>query len=678
MDIYGKIEASRKAGLSDAEISEILLSQPEAEESRKAGITDAELLQHFGLSKAPSEGIPAPRKDQTYAFGVVPQEGEIPYVAQLGLRGAETVSRMAQSAPASAGRAIAGMYDVVTGLPHAAETVKNALGGDPLAKKDIADYLRGIKGGLIERYGSLERINKTIETDPIGMFMDLAGIAEGGAGMARLGGAVRETGRLAEQGILGGAGTAERIARAGAQEAAPLAEAARAINVVNPLAVAGQVAAAPMRLSEPAYSFARNMMAPRYATYLAAAEGRAPELINRLRSPDNVLVPGAMPTAAQAAAPLGMTRFSALGETSRAVLPTEYAARAAEQNAARVAALKKISKTPRTLAAGIKRRTDVTDAMYEQAKEAGDIVNPDPLVAHIDTVIEENAGNPRIVKEFQRAKKSLMSGTDETGAPMYHTDARVVASVIDGLKGTLENKKNKYITRQLLELKDKFIEAIPGYSEAEVKFATMSRPINQMQLGKLLVKELKSTMGEEAPQRAAAFVGAVEEPRAIIKKATGLKFVESLKDILTPKQFKSVNAVVDDLQREAKAVREGRLARQAGPTAADVTAEGGAPPRFNWFNKINSFVNKIMEKAEGKINRRMAVKIAKEMLNPEETAQALEQAIAYTEQTERRAAALKKLPSKIEAVANRPMLSGAASMQNAFTQNQINQNAMAR
>lgn len=678
MDIYGKIEASRKAGLTNAEIGEILLSQPEAEESRKAGITDAELLQHFGLSEAPTEGIPAPRKDQTYAFGVVPQEGEIPDIAKLGLRGAETISRMAKSAPESGLKAVAGIYDVVTGLPRAAETVKNALGGDPLAKKDIADYLRGIKGGLIERYGSLERINRTIETDPVGMFMDLAGIAEGGAGMARLGGAVRETGRLAEQGILGGAGTAERIARAGAQEAAPLAEAARGINVVNPLTVAGQAVAAPMRLSEPAYSFARNMMAPRYATYLAAAEGRAPELISQLQSPANMLVPGAMPTAAQAAAPMGITRFSALGETSRAILPTEYAARAAEQNAARVAALQKISKTPRTLAGNIKRRTDTTDAMYEQAKDAGDIVNPEPLVKHIDTVIEENAGNPRIVKEFQRVKKSLMSGTDETGAPTYHTDARVVASVIDGLKGTLENKKNKYITRQLLELKGKFIEAIPGYSEAEAQFATMSRPINRMQLGRLLIDELQATMGEEAPQRAAAFVGAVKEAGPTIREATGMKYITTLKQILTPREFKNVNAIVSDLQREAKAVREGRLARQAGPTAADVTAEGGAPPRFNWFNRLNSFVNKVMEKAEGKINRRMAIKIAKEMLDPQQAAQALQQALDYSAQTEKRAAGLKSRSQRIEAAANKPALAGAVAAQNAFVQNQVNQNAMAR
>ena len=195
----------------------------------------------------------------------------------------------------------------------------------------------------------------------------------------------------------------------------------------------------------------------------------------------------------------------------------------------------------------------------------------------------------------------------------------------------------------------------------------------------LLIDELKSTMGEEAPQRAAAFVGAVEEPAPMIRKATGMKFITDLKQILTPKEFKSVNAIVDDLQREAKAVREGRLARQAGPTAADVTAHGGVPIRFNWFSKINSFVNKVMEKAEGKINRRMAVKIAKEMLTPEETAQALQQALDYTAQTEKRVERLKKLGAGVKDTAQKygPAISGAVTVQNVMRRRD-NQNAMAR
>ena len=85
-----------------------------------------------------------------------------------------------------------------------------------------------------------------------------------------------------------------------------------------------------------------------------------------------------------------------------------------------------------------------------------------------------------------------------------------------------------------------------------------------------------------------------------------------------------------------------------------------------------------MEKAEGKINRRMAIKIAKEMLDPQQAAQALQQALDYSAQTEKRATGLKSRSQRIEAAANKPALAGAVAAQNAFVQNQVNQNAMAR
>lgn len=56
MDVYGKIEASRKLGLSDKQIADILLAQPEAAKSREAGISDDQLLTHFGLAPK-SQGV---------------------------------------------------------------------------------------------------------------------------------------------------------------------------------------------------------------------------------------------------------------------------------------------------------------------------------------------------------------------------------------------------------------------------------------------------------------------------------------------------------------------------------------------------------------------------------------------------------------------------------------------
>jgi len=85
--------------------------------------------------------------------------------------------------------------------------------------------------------------------------------------------------------------------------------------------------------------FGRKVAAPKAATYLQALEGRGQDILNALRSPNAVIVPGSAPTAAQVAAPVGSARFSALGQASTEVpeMATQFAGQAAQSNAARLA-----------------------------------------------------------------------------------------------------------------------------------------------------------------------------------------------------------------------------------------------------------------------------------------------------------------------------------------------------
>jgi hypothetical protein len=85
--------------------------------------------------------------------------------------------------------------------------------------------------------------------------------------------------------------------------------------------------------------FRRKVFAPKEATYIQAIEGKGQDILNALRSPEAVIVPGSAPTAAQVAAPVGSARFSALGQASTEVpgMATEFAGQAAQSNAARLA-----------------------------------------------------------------------------------------------------------------------------------------------------------------------------------------------------------------------------------------------------------------------------------------------------------------------------------------------------
>jgi hypothetical protein len=75
----------------------------------------------------------------------------------------------------------------------------------------------------------------------------------------------------------------------------------------------------------------------------------------------------------------------------------------------------------------------------------------------------------------------------------------------------------------------------------------------------------------------------------------------------------------------------------------------------------------------------MAVKIAKEMLDPQQTAQALQQALDYTAQTEKRVERLKTFGAGVKETAQKygPAISGAVTVQNVMRRRD-NQNAMAR
>ena len=42
------VEGAKKAGYSDDEIRQFIMSMPETAEAKKAGYTDAEIHQHFG------------------------------------------------------------------------------------------------------------------------------------------------------------------------------------------------------------------------------------------------------------------------------------------------------------------------------------------------------------------------------------------------------------------------------------------------------------------------------------------------------------------------------------------------------------------------------------------------------------------------------------------------------
>ena len=82
---------------------------------------------------------------------------------------------------------------------------------------------------------------------------------------------------------------------------------------------------------------ANRLLDPKSAAVIDAVEGKGRDIVNALRSPSAVIVPGSAPTPGEIAAPIGSAKFSAFAETYKTGNASEFAFMASQTNAARIA-----------------------------------------------------------------------------------------------------------------------------------------------------------------------------------------------------------------------------------------------------------------------------------------------------------------------------------------------------
>jgi len=144
-------------------------------------------------------------------------------------------------------------------------------------------------------------------------------------------------------------------------------------------------------------------------------------------------------------------------------------------------------------------------------------------------------------------------------------------------------------------------------------YADYSKKLNRMEVGDYLSKSLNTPLGKET---AGEFAAAVENAAGTIKKSTGIPRFDKLSDVLTPKEVASVNNVLADLKRDAKAKE---LARKVGALdvgGPDVLKE--APQLLNrTYTVMKAAVEYLQRGNADAYNRQMA----ELMMNPGALAQ---------------------------------------------------------
>lgn len=570
---------------------------------------------------AASSGIPAPRK--SYALADVPGTAfENAPKSGLGF-----VSGMAQ-AVAHPLQTLQGITDVAAGgvynlMPKAVQGALNSMEQDPVAQKRAIDAANAAGGMLKDRFGSWDAIKRTLAEDPVGAAADLSTILSGGA---------TATARLAPM--------ASKV----------LTTAAKVTNPMTPIVGAANLG---FEIAGKGGQQIYNALDPKSKAYMTAAEGRAPEILNALAAPVE-LVPGSMPTAAQAAATAGSTRFAALGRQAAEKLPTEYLGREAAQKEAQLAAIRSVGKTADDIKAAEAARTSATDPLYRIADKT--VVPADAAFAALterpsmDKVLArakqlaEEKGQTFQIGETRPAQTVPSPILDASGKPVGHTTvpgevAQYPGTSLHYMKlafddlthdpATFGIGKNEAsaIGKTREQFLNWFENKVPEYGQARQTYSAGSKPINQMQVGQYLEGKLTPALGEETGKlRASGFATAVENAPATIQKATtGLPRYDSLAKILSPEQMTVIEGVKNDLSRIAETEYAAGKGAKAGPDLLH-TVPGAQVP--NLMNRVATVANEIIRRLKGGVNEKIAIEIATEMLDPKMAAAALRKSMA--------------------------------------------------
>jgi len=656
----------------------------------------------FALDAAPAaEGMPGQRRTWSDVPADIRQN--LPRSAAQFYGGViEAITSPVQTAQnladLAAGGLRAGARRVLpTGVFEAIDRLDN-----PATTQRISELASAVGGEYARNYGSVEGLRNKVAEDPVGFLADVSTLLGGGAMAA---------GRAGATGTAGVLRTAEAVTN-------PLTP------IIAPIALAGRGAGTVVERGYRATD-------PEAAAYIEAAAGRGPQIVEALRSPQAEIVPGSRPLPSQIVAPTGSAEFTAFARSGERVLPSEAAARAAEQARARLSAMREVSGAPAQEArARLAAAPDVTPTgvmparggALEAAQEAR-TAQTGPLftraerdVLPTDTTIESLLSRPSMEQAVQRAARiaaeenrpfsmrppepptpSAPSGLlDAEGRPVpapptppappaaYSVqDLQYVKRGIDDLIADNASGLGKAERNAIINTRKELIRWIDSrsdaYRTARETFQAASGPIDQMRVARVLENRLTQPVTGEAT-RGAMFASGIQEAPTTIRRATGEARFSQLSDVLTPDQMRVVDGIRRDIAREEQANKLARQARTGVPNIEAVVTEATGAPRLNFLNRVATIANTIMSKLEGKINQELAIKIATDLMDPQATANALERAMRR-EMNQGRAVAAARAPFEVTAEALRnPALRIIPQLTNAMApdENAYNYNAMAR
>ena len=394
---------------------------------------------------------------------------------------------------------------------------------------------------------------------------------------------------------------------------------------------------------------------------LRVAGDASDDVIARLQSAKG-LVPGELPTVAEVGESGGL---AALQRAMAAADPESYTHRFIANSDARERALRGIAGDETMRAAALKARDSTAKALYggaysddavrmaneaaqqkaaeaaAKARQAGiDWNNLDVGAAVIPPKAMPTQGlmaladRPAFKDAMSEAALSLKNSGENIPLNSLEGLHRVKLSIDAALNGGSQGSAlARYDRRSLMNMKKQLLTEMEGlspkYGDARQAFSSMSKPINQMDIGQYLLDKLKpasTEYGKLTGERAGSFFQAIRNADQTTKQALGTKAAGGLTDVLSPAQMETVRNVAKSLGRVGNATDLGR-----GPgsntfqnLAMDKVAnEAGIPSAIDLLGSKIPFLAKIVDSMGNKSEQQMRLKLSQLLLDPQSTAMAM-------------------------------------------------------
>lgn len=530
---------------------------------------------------------------------------------------------------------VSGVIDVGAGalqnlLPKELVDLVNQIDNKPEAAKRAVDAANAVGGLYKDRYGSVEALKNTLATDPVGAAADLSTLFTGGAAA---------TARVAP--------AASKVLGAVGKYTNPLLPVTTAANYGLALGAkgAGNVvdAITGQRASARAGNIVRNAL---------TEEGRVPQNIAAAQNALANAQPGM--TVRQALADVTSPQVQYLGKTVEAkTAPGRALSVQQAQEAERMARLQGATPDLRSAEA---MRGNVSGPLYTAATQPTTAVNVLPLTQQIDDLLVANPGNAKLVSALNQVKTGLEASTN----------AQQVSSVLDNLKDLISNKDNKFIVKNLTNVKSTIEQALPGYQQAQQVFAAASPPVNQAKVLGAMQQVLTQPLG--VGERAGPFMTTLGRGEtALLKKSTGAARYDDLSQVLSPQQMGVVKGIESELKRNAEVVRQ----TQAGADAMKIIMEANQSKfRLPSFLDVKVTVtNEVLDILKDKMSANVLKELEKGFASAEDFQTLLKKVPASQRLDVLRALGQANLsPTKLNVI---------TQTQNALAPAQQNQNALA-